>query len=177
MGLTLVSENVLGDSIAAVGLMIAFYYGLTGFAAVWFYRQSVFRSLNYFVMRVLFPLLGGVMLLGAFVIASYQYAQPDYGNTTLWGIGGVFIIGIGTLLLGVVLMVIWSRIAPAFFRGQTLSQRSHSELILVRGGVRGGDRAPAGLRPAGSRHRPGPVEPPRGRNRHQPETGEEFRNP
>ncbi|HEY2600860.1 MAG TPA: APC family permease [Thermoleophilaceae bacterium] len=29
VGLTLVSENVLGDSIAALGLMIAFYYGLT----------------------------------------------------------------------------------------------------------------------------------------------------
>jgi hypothetical protein len=82
-------------------------------------------------MRGLFPFLGGLLLLGAFVIAAYQYAQPDYGSTTLWGIGGVFIIGIGTLLVGAVLMVIWSRIAPAFFKGQTLSQRSHSELILV----------------------------------------------
>jgi amino acid transporter len=131
VGLTLVSENVLGDSIAAVGLMIAFYYGMTGFAAVWFYRHSTFSSLNNFVMRGLFPFLGGLMLLGAFVIASYQYAQPDYGSTTLWGIGGVFIIGIGTLVLGAILMFIWSRIAPAFFQGKTLSQKSHSELILV----------------------------------------------
>ena len=30
VGLTIVSDNVLGDSIAALGLMIAFYYGLTG---------------------------------------------------------------------------------------------------------------------------------------------------
>ncbi len=37
--LTLTSENILADSIAAVGLMIAFYYGLTGFACVWFYRR------------------------------------------------------------------------------------------------------------------------------------------
>jgi hypothetical protein len=131
VGLTLVSENVLGDSIAAVGLMIAFYYGMTGFAAVWFYRHSTFSSLNNFIMRGLFPFLGGLMLLGAFVIASYQYAQPDYGSTTLWGIGGVFIIGIGTLVLGAILMLIWSRIAPAFFQGKTLSQKSHSELILV----------------------------------------------
>ena len=47
-GMTLVSENVLGDTIAAVGLMIAFYYGLTGFAAVWFYRHSLFDSLRDF---------------------------------------------------------------------------------------------------------------------------------
>ena len=40
VGLTLVSENMLGDSIAAVGLMIAFYYGITGFACVWFYRHD-----------------------------------------------------------------------------------------------------------------------------------------
>lgn len=32
VGLTLISENILFDSIAALGLMIAFYYGLTGFA-------------------------------------------------------------------------------------------------------------------------------------------------
>jgi amino acid transporter len=131
VGLTLVSQNVLGDSIAAVGLMIAFYYGLTGFAAVWFYRHSLFDSLNNFVMRGLFPFLGGFMLLGAFVIASYQYAQPDYGNTTLLGVGSVFVIGIGTLLLGVVLMVVWNMIAPAFFRGETLPRRTASDLILV----------------------------------------------
>lgn len=131
VGLTLVSQNVLGDSIAAVGLMIAFYYGLTGFAAVWFYRRSLFTGIEPFVMRGLLPFLGGLMLLGAFVIASYQYAQPDYGSTTLWGVGGVFVIGIGTLLLGVILMIVWSRIAPAFFRGETLSRRTHSELILV----------------------------------------------
>ena len=118
VGLTLVSENVLGDSIAAVGLMIAFYYGLTGFAAVWFYRTTLFSSLNNFVMKGLFPFLGGIMLLGAFVIASYQYAQPDYGSTTLGGIGGVFIIGIGTLLLGVVLMVIWYAVAPGVLPGR-----------------------------------------------------------
>ena len=34
VGLTIVSENILFDSIAALGLMIAFYYGMTGFACV-----------------------------------------------------------------------------------------------------------------------------------------------
>ena len=44
VGLTLVSENILGDTIAAVGLMIAFYYGLTGFACVWFYRKTMWTQ-------------------------------------------------------------------------------------------------------------------------------------
>ena len=39
--LTAVSQNVLADSISAVGLLIAFYYGLTGFACVWFYRKHL----------------------------------------------------------------------------------------------------------------------------------------
>jgi hypothetical protein len=111
--------------------MIAFYYGITGYAAVWFYRHEIFTGLNNFVMKGLFPFLGGTMLLGAFVIASYQYAQPDYGSTTLNGVGGVFIIGIGALLLGVVLMVVWNMVAPAFFRGETLSKRTSSELVLL----------------------------------------------
>nr|MCU0299407.1 APC family permease [Candidatus Nanopelagicales bacterium] len=62
VGMTAVSENVLGDTIAAVGLLIAFYYGLTGFAAVWFYRHHVFDSGRDFLMKGLYPFLGGVML-------------------------------------------------------------------------------------------------------------------
>jgi amino acid transporter len=131
VALTQLSTDVLGDSIAAVGLMIAFYYGLTGFAAVWFYRHDLFKNFDSFFMKGLFPLLGGAMLLGAFLIASYQYAQPDYGSTTIFGIGGVFVIGIGALLSGAVLMLIWNVIAPAFFRGETLPKRTSSELILV----------------------------------------------
>ncbi|MDQ1305567.1 MAG: hypothetical protein QG671_1398 [Actinomycetota bacterium] len=130
VGLTLTSENVLGDSISAVGLMIAFYYGLTGFAAVWFYRKDIFTSGRNFFMKGLMPFLGGLMLLGAFVIASYQYAQPDYGSTTLFGIGGVFVIGIGALLLGVLLMIAWNIVAPAFFRGETLPKMHSGDLIM-----------------------------------------------
>jgi amino acid transporter len=40
VGLTIVSGNVLADSIAALGLLIAFYYGLTGYACVWYFRRA-----------------------------------------------------------------------------------------------------------------------------------------
>jgi amino acid transporter len=117
-GLTLVSENVLADSIAAVGLLIAFYYGLTGFACVWFYRKEL-RGRGLWTKGVL-PGLGAVMLLVAFVLSSVDYAAVDAGSTVIFGIGGVFVIGIGALVLGAVLMLVYSRIAPAFFRGETL---------------------------------------------------------
>jgi amino acid transporter len=136
VGLTLVSENILADSIAAVGLLIAFYYGLTGFACVWFYRRTLTGSFRNLVMRGLFPLLGGVMLLGAFVLAAYQYADPDYGYTSVLGIGGVFVLGIGSLLLGLVLMFVWQAKAPAYFRGETLPKRVADELLLETAGPR-----------------------------------------
>lgn len=135
VGLTLVSENILADSIAAVGLLIAFYYGLTGFACVWFYRRTLTSSLRNFVMRGLFPFLGGVSLLGAFVIAAYQYADPEFGETSIVGIGGVFLLGIGSLVLGLVLMFVWQARHPAYFRGETLPKRAADELLLAHGGT------------------------------------------
>ena len=44
VGLTLLSQNVLADSIAALGFTIAFYYGINGFAVPLFYRHHVLKS-------------------------------------------------------------------------------------------------------------------------------------
>jgi amino acid transporter len=128
VALTILSSNILGDSIAAVGLMIAFYYGMTGFACVWYYRKDLGNGGRDLLMKGILPLLGGVMLLGAFLIACKQYAATDYGNTVILGIGGVFVIGVGALLVGAVLMLFayWS--APAFFRGETLPRK---DVVLV----------------------------------------------
>lgn len=80
-------------------------------------------------MKGPFPLLGGLLLLGAFVFASISYASPDYGSTVIFGIGGVFVLGIGSLLLGVVLMVICRITNPAFFKGETLRRGTPAERV------------------------------------------------
>jgi amino acid transporter len=129
VGLTLVSENVLADSIAAVGLMIAFYYGLTGFACVWYFRRTLTSPRN-ILMRGVLPGLGALVLLGAFIEASIQYAAPDYGKTKIFGIGGVFVLGIGTLVLGVLLMLLWRWRAPGYFQGETLTKAT-PEFVLA----------------------------------------------
>ena len=67
VGLTLVSENILFDAIAALGLWIAFYYGLTAFACTIYYRKQVFTSAKNFVFLGVAPVLGGLMLLGILV--------------------------------------------------------------------------------------------------------------
>ncbi|MCW2990296.1 MAG: amino acid transporter [Solirubrobacterales bacterium] len=120
VGLTLVSNDILLDSIAALGLMIAFYYGLTGFACVWYFRRELTKSVGNFVMAGILPLLGGLMLLGVFVKSCHDLAAKDAGSTTIFGLGSPLVIGIGFLLLGPVLMLIWRFNGhPEFFRSRT----------------------------------------------------------
>ena len=123
IGLTLISANILADTIAAVGLMIAFYYGLTGFACAWYYRETMWRSPRDVLMQGVIPVVGGVLLLAAFVWACKTYADPSYGYTSIGGIGGVFLLGVGSLLGGVALMAVYERMAPAYFRGETMPKR------------------------------------------------------
>src|SRR4051812_38629839 len=141
VGLTLISNDILADTIAAVGLMIAFYYGLTGFACVWFYRRTMWAKPRDILMQGALPLLGGLLLVGFFIKACYTYADPDYGYTSIGSIGGVFLIGVGSLLLGLVLMFAYQAIAPAYFRGETLPKRDSGDLVLV-----GGGQHPVGVR-------------------------------
>ncbi len=138
VGLTLLSSDVLGDTIASIGLLIAFYYGMTGFTAPVFYRHVLTRSVRDFFMRGVIPFLGGLILLGAFLQAAHAYwlVGPDADSTTSWTmpfsphweIGGIFLTGIGALLLGVVLMIITWIAIPPFFRGETLPKRTAEQM-------------------------------------------------
>ena len=109
VGLTIVSEDILFDSIAALGLMIAFYYGLTGFACAFYFRRELARSAKNLVFAGVLPFAGGAMLAAIFVKSCIDLADPE--NSTAgdsWlGLGPPLVIGVGFLLLGVVLMAIW----------------------------------------------------------------------
>lgn len=117
----LISENALWDTITALGLMICFYYGITAMACVWYFRKELTGSVRDFLFRGLFPGIGGTVLLVMFFQTAVDSIDPNYGSgTSLGGIGMVFILGMGVLLLGVVLML-WTRVKhPAFFTGETL---------------------------------------------------------
>ena len=51
-------DDVLANSILALGFGIAFYYGLTGFACVFYYRRHIFKSFKNFIFIGLAPFLG-----------------------------------------------------------------------------------------------------------------------
>ena len=125
VGMTLISDNILQDSILSLGLAIAFYYGITGFACVWYFRRELFTSAYNFFYKFLFPLLGSLMLTYAFVQSAIDMYDVDYGYTVLLGIGGTFVLGVGSLAFGVLLMVLWFFFprAKPFFRGESLNER------------------------------------------------------
>jgi amino acid transporter len=118
--LTLTSKNVLADSAAAVGLLIAFYYGLTGFACVWFFRRDLLGSVRALLLRGILPGLGGLALLGAFILSITSYWPASSSYSSFHGIGGIFLIGAGSLLVGVVAMAVVRFAQPAFFVTGTL---------------------------------------------------------
>lgn len=116
VGLVMISGNVLGDSIAALGLLIAFYYALTGYACVWHFRKQLTTGARDFVTKGLLPFLGAAILTACFIKSAHDMYASDYGNTSFAGIGGVFLLGIGSLVLGVVLMLVYESVDKTFFR-------------------------------------------------------------
>lgn len=131
---TLVSSSLLLALIGSVGLMIAFYYGMTGYACVWYYRKTLTSSTRNLLMRGVVPLLGAIMLTVVFAYGLISYSKPDYlvdddgNNVTILGFGAVAVVGIGALVLGVIMMFVWWAMSPSFFKGQTLPRRS--DLLL-----------------------------------------------
>lgn len=107
VGMTMISADLLTDSIAAIGLYIAFYYGLTGFACAWLFRKTLTESARNLWMRGILPLAGGIMMAVAFIVSAIDMIRPDYGETAVGDIGGTFLIGVGSLALGAVLMTLW----------------------------------------------------------------------
>jgi amino acid transporter len=108
----------LNDLILCIGLLIAFYYGMTGFACVWYFRRAM-KTPRQILSRGILPGLGGLILLALFVKASMEYYKTSYGSTSFDGVGGVFILGYVSLAIGAVLMLVWFKVSPGFFRKGT----------------------------------------------------------
>ncbi|WP_433586154.1 APC family permease [Microbacterium hydrocarbonoxydans] len=123
VGMTLISDNILQDSILSLGLAIAFYYSITGFACVWYFRADLRKSPRDLFFKGIFPLLGGLMLAAAFVQSAIDMWDVDYGYSVIFGIGGTFVVGIGSLAVGLVLMFVWYLFprSKRYFGGESLN--------------------------------------------------------
>ena len=117
-----ISEDVLWDTITALGMMVCFYYGITALASPWYFRRTAFKEgFGAVVSKIVLPGLGGILLLIVFVQTTIDSMDPAFGSgSNLFGIGLVGVIGIVVLGLGVVLMFVQARKSPDFFKGRVL---------------------------------------------------------
>src|SRR3984957_12606657 len=122
---------VIADAVTAIGLYIAFYYGLTGFACAWYYRKNLRSSQRNLWMQGILPALGGLIMYAAggwAIWADWDVASENSYTSWLmpfwppWYIGGAFVIAFVSALVGLI-AGIWIRFAmPAYFRRQTLTR-------------------------------------------------------
>jgi amino acid transporter len=108
------NQDVLGDTISALGFSVCFYYGFTGLACALYFRRELFKSLRNFIFVGVIPLVGGLMMgyVGVKAYTYYSTAGNNYSKP-LAGIQTPIVVGIGGLILGIILMFAsWP-----FFRG------------------------------------------------------------
>lgn len=121
--------GLIYDAVVAIGMIIAFYYGLTGFSCTWYYRRELTGSVKDFFLRAVFPTLGGLMLFAGMILTAVQDWKPENSSVVWhlpfsphWQIGFAFILGIGAMVVGVVLLLVSMSVYRAFFRGETLNR-------------------------------------------------------
>ncbi len=117
--LVTVSHNTSTDaysaSIAAVGMAIAVYYGLSGVSCIVYFRRHLFSSAKNFLLIGVLPGFGGIVLIYVFCKTVWDSRHAAYGYGTLFGVGTVLVIGTLLLALGIPLMLVCSRKYPTFF--------------------------------------------------------------
>ncbi len=120
--------NPIADAVSAIGLYIAFYYGLTAFSCAWYYRSTLRNSARDLWMRGILPVIGGLIMYaaGTYSLQSDWVATNSYTSWTVpglgWQVGGIFIIAALAALAGVASFIYMRVTAPAFFRRQTLTR-------------------------------------------------------
>ena len=96
---------IIGDSVRAVGVLVAYYYGLAGLAAAWALKDEWRNSIARWMGLALYPALSGLALIGLGV-----YAMTTFDLITN-------IVGIGGLVVGIVFFrpnrYAASKLAPA----------------------------------------------------------------
>jgi amino acid transporter len=118
--LLLISHTVLELAVVALGIPVCFYYGTTGFACAWYYRDELLKSARKFVLVGLAPFVGGLMFygVGIYAITYYGHKAHAEGKEYLGLTLPIWLGGIG-MVLGLVLMLISRPYFKQFFSRKT----------------------------------------------------------
>ena len=117
VGVGLVSENALYDSITGLSLLIALYYGMTGIACAVYFRRRVLSGVRDFLLLGVGPLVGAAMLGWLLVLSVRDLADAEnsYTGQAWFGVGPPLVIGVGVMAAGVALMLWWRHRDAAFW--------------------------------------------------------------
>jgi amino acid transporter len=121
---------VILDAFSAIGLYIAFYYGLTGFACAWYYRRNLTSSARNLWMQGILPVTGALILffLGGWTVWLDYDVNTLYSYTMFtvpglhWQVGGAFVIVFLSIVAGVIFFIYCRVTRRAFFKKQTLTR-------------------------------------------------------
>jgi amino acid transporter len=102
-----------------IGVLVAVYYGITGFASTWAFRRVLLTSLTRFLFAGLLPFVGGLALLFFAYADIVPSGVAPFAQATDWGTGLPILI---TIALGIPLVLI-AKVADrsGFFREKTVS--------------------------------------------------------
>ncbi len=147
------SQNVLGDTISALGFSVCFYYGFTGIACTVYFRRELFKSVRNFFFAGLVPLVGGLMMgyVGIKAYSYYSTAGNNYSHPLL-GIQTPILVGIGGLIVGIILMFAAWPFFPQFFSRRWFETSPPLEVLeaaTAHGEEPGGPEAFSGQEPGG----------------------------
>jgi len=118
--LILISSTVLELAVVALGIPVCFYYGSTGFACAWYYRNEIFTSARKFVLVGLAPFAGGLIMygIGIYALKYYGHKANAEGKEYLGLTLPIWLGGIG-MVLGIVLMIVSRPYFRQFFARKT----------------------------------------------------------
>jgi amino acid transporter len=123
-------NQVILDAFSAIGLYIAFYYGLTGFACAWYYRRNLTSSARNLWMQGILPVTGALILffLGGWTVWLDYDVNTLYSYTMFtvpglhWQVGGAFVIVFLSAVAGLIFFIYCRVTGRAFFNKQTLTR-------------------------------------------------------
>ena len=112
-----ISETAMLDTLSSLGILVAFYYSLTGIACVVYYRRHVRQSVKGFLMVGVGPILGSLGLAFMLVAAVQSLWDPaNSASGVAWaGLSPPLVIAAAMFGLGVLVLVIRRITAPTFF--------------------------------------------------------------
>jgi len=87
-------NQIMKDSVNAIGFQVAFYYGLASIACAWNTRRTALKNPTTLVALVLWPLISALFLI---FVAIYSIPSFDL-VTNIMGLGGI-VIGVVPLFL------------------------------------------------------------------------------